>query len=142
MPNPKRVIYTKMVADLFHHGHVHFLAHARSLGDALVVHVVDDARVQDYKRLPIMNQQERAQIVSACRYVDEVRLDGPREITSSFLHENGYAIYAFGYADDRERIIKRRDCHSLSDTQIAEVPYTVGISTTELIERILSRNKF
>lgn len=136
-----RTIYTKMVADLFHHGHVNFLERARSLGERLVVHVVDDERVTAYKRRPVMDQTERARIVAACRHVDEVVLSGPREITSVFLRERGYALYAYGFANDRERGIKRSDCRSLSEDQIAEIPYTPGVSTTEIIDRIVNRSK-
>lgn len=141
MTNTCRVIYTKMVADLFHYGHVQFLEHARSLGDRLVVHVVSDQRVQAYKRVPVMTQSERAKVVAACRFVDEIRLEGPKEITPEFLTEHGYVLYAFGFADERERIIKLKDCHTLSPDQLAFVPYTQGISTTEIIDRVLKNSR-
>lgn len=132
-----RVIYTKIVGDLFHSGHVNFLKEARNRGDRLVVHVVDDVRVEIYKRRPVMSQQERIEVVSACRWVDEVVEEGPREITRHFLDTGGYAAYAFGFANETERAAKLKDCRDLPNDKIEIIPYTHEISTTQIIHRIL-----
>jgi cytidyltransferase-like protein len=134
-----RTVYTKMVADLFHPGHVEFLKAARALGDRLVVHVVDDARVQAAKRLPVMTQQERAAVVASCRHVDEVRLDGPKVISQAFMDEQGFDLYAISFSDAAEMHIKRGDCGDLPDAMIAVLPYTPHISTTVLLQRIALR---
>lgn len=134
-----RTVYTKMVADLFHPGHVEFLKAARALGDRLVVHVVDDQRVKQAKRLPIMIQQERLAVVAACRYVDEVRREGPKVISQEFMAQNGFDLYAVSFSSEEEKATKRADCGDLPDTMIAVLPYTDGISTTSILHRIASR---
>lgn len=131
-----KVIYTKVVADLFHSGHVEFFRQARSLGDYLVVQVVADERVAAAKRRPIMTQAERLAVVAACRHVDEARPDGPRLITRAFLDENGYALYAYAACDEAEARAKRHDCADLPEERVAELRYTPGISTTELRRRL------
>jgi len=135
----KKVVYTKIVGDLFHAGHVAFLRQARALGDALVVHVVDDARVSAFKRPPVMTQTERMAVVAGCRWVDEVVADGPRVISLDFLDQHGYALYAFAWVDERELQTKLRDCPDLPPHRIGRVSYTAGISTTELLHRIEAR---
>lgn len=132
-------IYTKMVGDLFHPGHVRFLREARALGDRLIVQVVCDERVAVYKRTPVMNQKERAEVIAACKYVDEVHLIGPRTITLDFMDHNGFDIYAYGYSSEKEALTKRWDCIELPDTRIRIIPYTPGISTTDMIRRIRER---
>lgn len=134
-----KTIYTKIVGDLFHSGHVAFLRQARQLGDRLVVHVVDDERVRDFKRLPIMTQSERIVLVEACRWVDEVRAEGPRQITEAFMDAEGFDIYAFASFNEREREQKLEDCPHLPPSRWAEVSYTSGISTSALLERVASR---
>lgn len=131
-----KIIYTKVVADLFHSGHVALFRQARALGDRLVVQVVSDSRVSANKRPPIMNQAERLAVVAACRHVDEARPDGPRFITRAFLDENGYALYAYAACDQAEAQAKRRDCADLPEDRVAVLAYTPGISTTELRRRI------
>lgn len=128
-----------MVADLLHPGHVAFLQAARSLGDRLVVHVVSDERVAKLKRFPIMNQVERAIMLESCRFVDEVRLDGPREIDDAFLVHNGFDFLAYGYSDEKEKEIKARDFRNIPDHKKKVIPYSHDISTSLIIDRIRQR---
>ena len=65
-------VYTDVVGDLFHWGHVEFFRLARDLGDVLVVGVHDDDTVAVYKRRPILTLDERIRVVAGCRWVDEV----------------------------------------------------------------------
>lgn len=134
-----KVVYTKMVADLFHPGHVNFLRNARALGDRLVVHIVDDTRVSAFKRKPVMTQAERIAVVAACRYVDDVVADGPRIITIDFMREHHYNIYAFACCGTEELMVKRKDCPDLPDEMLGVLDYTEGVSTTELIQRLQQR---
>src|SRR5258708_20504941 len=60
--------------DLFHVGHVRYLAGAKALGDTLVVGVNSDRQARFLKGggRPFMPENERAEIVSALRCVDFV----------------------------------------------------------------------
>ncbi len=132
-------VYTKVVADLMHPGHVEFFRAARALGDSLTVNVVPDERVVLAKRHPIMTTQERCKMVAACRYVDEVTTDGPKMITRSFMQKNGFHLYAFSASSPGELSGKLADCVDLPDTMKAILPYTSSISTTLLLARIRTR---
>lgn len=131
-------VYTRMVADLFHGGHVNFLREARALGTHLTVNVVSDARVFENKgKLPVMTQAERAAIVSACKYVDSVITDGPTDTTPEFMEKHGFAIYTFACASEEERIEKYKLCATLPPDMVKEISYTPDISTSDLVARIL-----
>ena len=68
----KRVI-TYGTFDLFHKGHYNIIKRAKALGDYLIVGVNADALVESYKhKKPIVPLEERAEIVRAIRYVDQV----------------------------------------------------------------------
>lgn len=134
---PRITVYTKVVGDLFHHGHARFFEQARKAGDRLVVHVVSDERVAALKqRRPIMTHQERLAVIQSCRWVDEVKGDGPKVITRAFMDEHNYGKYAFSYTDEAEKLVKRNDCPDLPEHMIVTFPYTQGISTTEILRRI------
>lgn len=135
-----RVIYTRMVADFFHPGHVEFLKAARALGNSLHVYVLDENFISKIKPLPVMTQSERLAVVAACRYVDEVHATGPEQITREFMHEHSYAMYAMGYANEQEAAAKRKNCRDLPEQMIAVIPYTDGISSTILRNRLISRH--
>ncbi|MGH9355204.1 MAG: adenylyltransferase/cytidyltransferase family protein [Terriglobia bacterium] len=60
--------------DLLHVGHVRFLRAAKEQGDVLVVGVNSDGAVAELKGKgrPLMQEQARAELVAAIRYVDYV----------------------------------------------------------------------
>ncbi|MCB1985038.1 MAG: adenylyltransferase/cytidyltransferase family protein [Burkholderiales bacterium] len=135
---PQRRIYTRMVADLFHVGHVNFLKAARSLGTHLTVCVVSDQRVLENKgKLPVMKQEERVAAVAACKYVDTVITDSPVNATVEFMQRHGFDLYTFACANEKERADKYQQCALLPPEMVQELDYTSGISTTEIMRRIL-----
>jgi rfaE bifunctional protein nucleotidyltransferase chain/domain len=62
--------------DLIHAGHIRYLAGAKELGGYLVVGVNSDEQVKKLKgeHRPFIPQDERAEIVSAFRFVDAVTI--------------------------------------------------------------------
>ncbi|MDQ3040848.1 MAG: adenylyltransferase/cytidyltransferase family protein [Acidobacteriota bacterium] len=60
--------------DFFHVGHIRYLAEAKTLGDYLIVGINSDEQVRKLKgdNRPLIPEQERAEIISALRFVDYV----------------------------------------------------------------------
>jgi cytidyltransferase-related domain len=71
-----KIVLANGCFDLFHVGHVRYLAGAKALGDVLIVGVNSDEQVRRLKgeNRPYMPEQERAEIVSALRFVDYVTI--------------------------------------------------------------------
>ncbi len=129
-------VYVDMVGDLFHAGHVALLQEARRHGDWLVVGVLSDDTVASYKRRPIMTLPERVAVIASCRYVDQVIENAPFELTEAFLDE--HAITTVVHGDD----LSPEAAESVYGAAVAAgiltyVPRTGGISTTQLIQRVL-----
>ncbi|MEM7194334.1 MAG: adenylyltransferase/cytidyltransferase family protein [Pseudomonadota bacterium] len=131
-------VYVVMVADLFHYGHVEFLKKARAFGDRLVVGVLPDRTVEEYKRQPVMTLEERIRVVAACRYVDEV-VEHKQHAPAEWYANLGIDIRVHALGDESERRRKARSPHQAGLPTRYEVPYEVGISTTEIIGRIRRR---
>lgn len=70
----KKVIgYTTGVYDMFHIGHLNVIRNAKAQCDYLIVGVSTDELVQHEKnKTPVIPYEERAAIVEAIKYVDEV----------------------------------------------------------------------
>ena len=131
-------VYADMVADLFHYGHVEFLRRARELGDALLVGIHSDATVESYKRAPVMSMRERVRVVEACRYVDEVIPDAPLEVTREWIERHRIDLVVNGDDLDPEQEAAMYAAPA-SMGILRTVPYTAGISTSELLGRLRTR---
>ena len=87
-PRPgQRVVYAHGAFDLFNAGHVRLLREAKKLGDFLLVgvHDDDDARAGRGAAYPVLALLERALGVMACRYVDDVIVGAPGEVTKDLI---------------------------------------------------------
>lgn len=134
----KRIVFTNGVFDILHPGHVRYLQHARSLGDALIVGLNADASVRRNKgpERPINPEHERAEILEALECVDAVVLfeqDTPAEIIKAIQPD----ILVKG-ADWAEDAIVGRDTVEARGGRVVRVPIEAGFSTTEIIRKVKS----
>jgi len=129
-----------MVGDLFHAGHVSLLREARRHGDWLVVGVLSDDTAASYKRRPIMTLPERVAVIEACRYVDEVIADAPLRVTAQFLAEHDIATVVHGDDLSAEAAAFVYG-PAAAEGKLTYVPRTGGISTTQVIQRVLDQIK-
>ncbi|KAG0522971.1 hypothetical protein BDA96_07G083200 [Sorghum bicolor] len=97
-PSPgARVVYVDGAFDLFHAGHVEFLRSARQLGDFLLVGVYDDQSIRDRRGCrPIMHLHERTLSVLSCRYVDEVIIGAPWEVSKDMITTFNISLVVHG----------------------------------------------
>ncbi len=130
-------VYVDMVADLFHYGHVEFLKKARSQGDYLLVGIHADDAVTSQKRSPILTMDERVASVIGCRFADEVLPNAPWRIDRRWIEKHNIDLVVHGDDYSEEQLMKT---HSVPIEMgiFRTVPYTPGISTTEIIRRIIA----
>ena len=124
-----------MTADLFHFGHVNFLKQASEIGDYLIAGIHSDETVQNYKRSPIMTMEERISVVASCRYVDEVIPNAPLIIDLKWIKKHNIHLVVHG-DDFSEDLLQL--CYKIPIEMgiFKKVPYTPGISTTDIINRL------
>ncbi|NOZ59511.1 MAG: FAD synthase [Euryarchaeota archaeon] len=65
-----RVVMAGGVFDILHPGHVFFLERARREGDVLAVVVARDSTVTKRKRIPVVPEEQRVEMVAALKPVD------------------------------------------------------------------------
>lgn len=66
------VVYCYVVGDILHKGHIEYLKNAKALGDKLIVGVLTDEAVMEKKPRPIMNFDERFDLVRSLKWADAV----------------------------------------------------------------------
>ena len=127
-------VYADMAADLFHYGHMAFLEKARALGDYLMVGIHSDEALESYKREHILTMQERVASVAGCRWVDEVLPNAPLEVDRAWIEKHDIHLVVHG--DDSSR--EQQELYykfPIEKGIFRTLPYTKGISTTEIIAR-------
>jgi rfaE bifunctional protein nucleotidyltransferase chain/domain len=72
----KKIILTNGCFDLIHVGHIRYLKEAKEKGDILIVALNSDKSVRKIKSQgrPILNERERAEIISSFYFVDYVTI--------------------------------------------------------------------
>jgi rfaE bifunctional protein nucleotidyltransferase chain/domain len=132
----KSLVFTNGVFDLLHVGHVRYLAEARALGDALVVAINSDRTVRELKgdRRPIVNEDERAEILAALRQVDYVTIFddvSPRSLIARLLPD----VLAKGGDYGLDEIHGREEVEAAGG-RVVSLPFIAGASTSTIIERM------
>ena len=128
------------VFDLFHVGHVRLLKRAKEMFKEVVATIDSDELTAKEKRKPIFNQNERVEILKACRYVDDVvvidRSYGPHALDPVKVDEfmEQYKIDAVFVAADDEEYIKYWFGHLYNQGKVVIVPRTKDVSTTHVIK--------
>lgn len=140
--NPKQkndIVYVIGVFDLFHRGHVELLKRSKELGKKLIVAINGDEMVAAYKRLPFFSENDRLEIVKACRYVDEAFIVTGYD-NKQYLIDHDIDIIVHG--DDWEKASYMKQIRVTKDflkengIKLVLLPYTKGISTSNLIKEI------
>ncbi len=127
--------YVSICGDIIHPGHVRFLKTCKVLCDWLVVGVMTDDAIEKYKgKKPIMTYGERAEVIKAIKYVDEIVPQNTFEFPFMLLCQIGPDI-VFDSTEHKRKVYK------LFKGML--VKYTKGISSSIIKERIIasSRNR-
>ena len=132
----KKLVFTNGVFDILHVGHVRYLAQAREMGDALVVAINSDASVRELKgeARPLVNQNDRAEVLSALSSVDYVTVFdniSPRSLIAKLLPD--VLVKGGDYALDQ---IHGREDVEAAGGRVISLPFVEGSSTSQIIERM------
>jgi len=136
-----KILYTGGTFDLFHYGHINFLRQCSKLADRVVVSLNTDEFICEFKgHNPIMSYKERELSLLGCSFVSKVipNLSG-QDSKPTILSVNP-DIIAIGddwcHRDYYAQMNFTQEWIENNNMVLVYIPYTSGISTSEIIARI------
>lgn len=129
--------YTSGVFDMFHIGHLNILRRAKERCDKLIVGVSTDDLVESYKhKTPIIPFEQRAAIVKAICYVDEVVPQTTMDKMQAWNAVHFDVMFHGNEWKGTELYNKYEEEFAKVGVRIEYLPHTDGISSSDLRERI------
>lgn len=130
-----RKVYTGGTFDLFHKGHVNFLKQCKEIGDYVVVSLNTDEFIYRYKgSYPIINYNDRRDVLLSCRYVDEVipNENGEDSKPAISLVSPKFVVIGSDWAkkDYYKQMNFTQEWLDKNGITLIYLPYTENISTT------------
>ncbi len=128
------------VFDMFHTGHLNLLERCKEQCEELIVAICDDGYVRDIKKKePIICQEDRVRLIGALKCVDSAVLVDFEHTDNKMLLWETHNFDVLFSGDDwkgSERYLKTEKEFEPLGVAIEYLPYTQGISTTDLKEKI------
>ncbi|WP_292365403.1 MULTISPECIES: isocitrate lyase/phosphoenolpyruvate mutase family protein [unclassified Methanoculleus] len=133
MPGDK-IVYVGMSADIIHPGHLNVIRRAAELGK-VTVGVLTDAAIASYKRLPYMTFAQRKEVVASLKGVDRVVPQEQLDYVPNLLkYRPDYVVHGDDWQEGVQKYVRQAVIDTLATWggQLVEIPYTRGISSTQL----------
>lgn len=130
----QKTVYVGMSADLVHPGHLNVLKEASKHGK-VTVGLLTDAAIASYKRIPYMEFEQRKQIIENIKGVEEVVEQGTLDYVPNLRKlKPDFVVHGDDWREGVQRETRQRVIDALTEWggELIEVPYTKGISSTQL----------
>jgi glycerol-3-phosphate cytidylyltransferase len=137
-------IYSGGTYDLFHYGHVRLLKRLKKMAGkdgVLIVALNTDEFIEQFKgSRPVMNLEERMEVLQSCKYVDEVVVNYSGEDSKPTILK-ARADFVVAGTDWCERDYMKqmgftREWLEENNIGFGYIPYTTTISTTDIKKRL------
>ena len=135
----ERIVFTNGCFDLLHVGHIQYLQQARAMGECLVVALNDDVSVRLLKgdKRPVLPQDDRAHLLAALAAVDYVTIfSEPTPLALIELLRPSILVKGGDYTLDT--VVGRQEVEAYGG-EVRLVPYVPGVSTTRIIDSVMTR---
>lgn len=137
MEKKYKIGYTTGVYDMFHIGHLNIIRRAKEQCEYLIVGVSTDECVQSYKnKIPVIPYNQRAAIVEAIKYVDEVVPQTTMDKVEFLKHHHFDVMFHGDEWKGTELYNHYEEEFAKYGAKIEYLTHTDGISSSMLREKI------
>ncbi len=133
-----KTVYVGMSADIIHPGHLNIIKEAEKLGD-VTVGLLTDKAISSYKRLPYLNFKMRQEIIESIKGVSSVIAQDTLDYVPNLEKiKPNFVVHGDDWKEGPQKKTRQDVIDALAKWggKLIEIPYTEGISSTALNERI------
>ena len=132
--------FTQGTYDMFHIGHLNLINHAKEYCEYLIVGVNADELVEEYKhKIPVIREDERAEIVRNLKAVDECVITTTLDKLVAWDQYHFNAIFIGDDWKGNPRWEQTKLDLAKKNVDLVFLPHTAGVSSTGL--RTVENNK-
>ena len=127
-----------MSADIIHPGHINILKVASSYGEVIVGLLTDQA-IASYKKLPLMDYEERFKVIDGIKYVSKIVKQDTLDYSKNLLEiKPKYVVHGDDWTTGIQKNVRKNVIDVLEEWsgELIEVPYTEGVSSTNIKEKL------
>ena len=131
-----KTVYVAMSADLVHPGHLNIIRRAGELG-SVTIGLLTDAAIASYKRLPYMTFEQRKEVLENIKGVEQVVAQETLDYVPNLKrYQPDYVVHGDDWQEGVQKDVRQGVIDTLVEWggELVEVPYTKGISSTQLHE--------
>ena len=132
-------VYVAMSADFIHPGHIKILKEAQKLG-AIIVGMLTDEAIATYRRVPVLNYEQRKEIISIIEGISEIIPQKTLDYSENLYKiKPDYVVHGTNWKEGPQKHIREKVIEILKEWggQLIEPEYSTGFSSD-----ILFRDKF
>lgn len=135
-----KTVYVGMCADLIHPGHINIINEAKKLGKVIVGLLTDEA-IASYKRVPLLNYQQRKMIVEGISGVHKIVPQETLDYVPNLKKiKPNYVVHGDDWKTSIQKKTREKVIKVLKEWggELVEPKYTPDISSTQLINYLLA----
>jgi phosphoenolpyruvate phosphomutase / 2-hydroxyethylphosphonate cytidylyltransferase len=137
-----KTVYVPLAVDLLHSAHISILKKAKKYGK-VIVGLMTDKAISEYKQLPTLDYSERYEILSGVKFIDKIVEQKNWDYTENI---NKYKPDFFIHGDDWKSGIQKNQRKKVIralkkiKSKLIEVPFSKNISSSEIKNKILQHD--
>ena len=127
-----------MSADVIHPGHMNILKIASTYGE-VTVGLLNDKAISTYKKIPIMKYEDRYEVISNIKFVSKVVEQKTLDYTENLkILKPNFVVHGDDWKTGIQKNVRKKVIEVLKEWggELIEVPYTQGISSTDLKSKL------
>ena len=140
--NNRPVAVASMCADPLHHGHVNIINEAKKYGNVVIGLMTDEA-MAGYKRKPLIKYENRLKVIQELKSVSHViPLNDLNFASVAKKYQFEYYLHGDDWINNVQSESRKKLIEVMQEWggKVIDVPYTNGISSSELQKEIESRD--